>query len=269
MHFYRFCHVIRSSEVEALRNWLGGWPDSPWLMTGRSVTVWFAEPYGLSALLLGPGLAPDDSGDRLSRLRFYCVDYSGRSADSWQRDESSGRFREAVVALPASAGGVDGEVSTHMWTDSEVYLKWGREVFGWPLQLAGIELTGPLWEGAGNVGEAIVRTNHGTAAISVSGLGTRSEASAAAEVSAAPVWLTPRRVIPSGSGERGSIEVAAVRPEVLSPGVHDAAMAVAYISFESGHPLHGIEVVPIRAEIHRDFRIVVGASVSVVRSWPL
>ena len=250
--------------VDALRSWLVGWPDPPWLMSGQTVTVWFEPPADLSQRLLGADFASTARPRRPARLRFYDVSFTGSSADSWQRDSSAGRFREAVFALPAEVKGIEGEVSTHMWTDDDTYLQWGREVFGWPLQRGEITLKGPLWSDGGNRGAADVKTVAGTASIEVAGPDDSPTSSQAA--SRGP-WLTPRRVLATGSLGHGALEITAVEPLVVRPGERELVHATAGLSFTSGHPLHGLKIAPLRAEIHRGFELLVGSSVSVVTSW--
>ncbi len=249
--------------VDALRSWLVGWPDPPWLMSGRTVTVWFEPPAALSQHLLGTDFASNEEPRRPARLRFYDVSFTGSSADSWQREYSTGHFREAVFAVPASVKGIEGEVSTHMWTDDDTYLQWGREVFGWPLQRGEITLTGPLWSDGGNQGAAELRTVAGTASIEVSGPDTGPNTG---QGSRGP-WLTPRRVLPTGSLGRGVLEMTAVEPLIVVPGRRELVHATAEVSFTVGHPLHGLEIAPSRAEIHEGFELLVGSSVSVVTSW--
>jgi hypothetical protein len=250
--------------VDPLRSWLTGWPDPPWLMTGQTITVWFEPPPELSQRLLGTDFASTGGPPRRARLRFYYVSFTGSSADSWQRDGSTGHFREAVFALPAELKGIEGEVSTHMWTDDDTYLQWGREVFGWPLQRGEITLTGSLWSDGGNQGAAAVRTLAGTASIEVSGLDAGPNTDQA--TSSGP-WLTPRRVLPTGSVGRGTVEVTAVEPVVVTPGTRELVHATAEVSFTDGHPLHGLPIAPLRAEVHRGFELLVGSAVSVVTSW--
>jgi hypothetical protein len=159
---------------------------------------------------------------------------------------------------------IQGEVSTHMWTDDDTYLQWGREVFGWPLQRGEIALSGPLWTDGGNRGTAQVVSVAGTASIEVSGADPGRTTSQA--VSGGP-WLTPRRVLPTGALGRGALEMTAVEPSVVTAGTRESVHATAVLSFADGHPLHGVEIVPLRSEIHRGFELLVGSSVSVVTSW--
>jgi hypothetical protein len=169
-----------------------------------------------------------------------------------------------VFALPAEVMGIAGEVSTHMWTDDDTYLHWGREVFGWPLQRGEITLSGPLWSDGGNHGAAHVKTPAGDASLEVVG---PAHGSAPSPGTPSMPWLTPRRVLASGSLGHGTVEITAVEPVVVRPGERELIHATAAMSFARGHPLHGLEIAPLRAEVHRGFELLVGSSVSVVTSW--
>jgi hypothetical protein len=251
-----------TAAVAPLRRWMTGWPDPPWSMTGRTVTLWFETPTALAFELLGERLVDPDH-TRPSRLRFYDVEFAGRSGDSWQEHSMTGRFREAVVALPARCAQVTGEVSTFMWTESETYLTWGRELFGWPLGLSDIDLTGPLWDGSGDQGQAVMGSGAGRAALTVLGRAATTSPSPLAP----PVWLTPKRVLDLASDGQERVEITAVVPEIVRPGVRIAVEAQGELTFTEGHPLHGISMRPVHAEVHHDFELVVGSNVSVVASW--
>jgi hypothetical protein len=150
-----------------------------------------------------------------------------------------------------------------MWTDSETYLTWGRELFGWPLQLADLQLDGPLWRGDGDTGTATVRTPDVTVSATVHG------AAAGSPPPATPaVWLTPKRVLDLSSDGRSRIDVTAVAPTVIEPGVRTAVRASVSLTTDERHPLHRLRIVPSHGELHRGFAILVGADVSIAASWP-
>jgi hypothetical protein len=247
-----------------LRRWMTGWPDPPWIMSGTTVTVWFEPPEFLLSALLGDTFADHDNPGRLARVRFYDVVFSGHGTE--RRDDSNldGSFREAVVAVPARAHDVTGEISTYMWTDSQAYLTWGREVFGWPLQAGAFELDGPLWSGAGVTGSALARSPNGTIAVSISA--AASPAPSPAE--AGPVtWLTPRRLLYPAGPYRETVQITAIVPQVITAGSRLAVDATAKLSFGAGHILSSVAVQPVRSEIHRDFELLVGSTAEVIHSW--
>ena len=124
------------------------------------------------------------------RLRFYDLEY--RSDAPTTSADSSGRFREAVVAFPATYGTTVGEVSAYMWSDSDTYMHWGRDVFGWPVLRLPIHLDGDIWSGSptpGATGTASIDLEDGSrASIRVDGTG----ADIAPPTPAA--WITPRLI---------------------------------------------------------------------------
>jgi hypothetical protein len=63
------------------------------------------------------------------------------------------------------------------------------------------------------------------------------------------------------------VEITAVAPEIVRPGVRTAVEAQGELSFQEGHPLHGVSLPPVHAEVHQDFELLVGSNVSVVTSW--
>jgi acetoacetate decarboxylase len=50
------------------------------------------------------------------------------------------RFREAVIAFPVVVGGIEGDYPTYMYADEFSYTAMGREVLGWPVRDARIEI---------------------------------------------------------------------------------------------------------------------------------
>lgn len=250
--------------TEPLRRWLGGWPDPPWLMSGQTVTAWFHPPEELSSMLLGTEFRARSHHPQPCRLRFYDVDFESAAADSWQREPRSGHFHEAVVAIPGRCGDIDGEISAFMWTDSDAYSRWGREIFGWPLLAGQVEMAGSVWEGSGSQGTATLRCESGTATITVRGLGSSPAADTAAQPS---IWLTPRRVVRFDPGFTDAIQMTAVTPELRRRGTTVNVDADMELSFTGDHPLAGLEFEPAGAQLHRGFQIVVGSSVRTVASW--
>jgi hypothetical protein len=168
--------------LDALATWLPGWPDAPWRMRGTTVTAWFGPPEPLAGSLLGP--LHDASPGRAARVRFYDVEFAGA-----QRAAAAGRFREAVVAFPARSGALIGEVSAFMWTDSQTYLTWGREIFGWPLRSASFELSGAAWHSGIGAGSGRATFEGGQITIEFRG---HAHSPGVTPVPGAGTWITPR-----------------------------------------------------------------------------
>jgi hypothetical protein len=229
-------------------------------MRGTTVTAWFVPPRRQAEALLGP--LRDDSTDRWGRVRFYNVQFAGISRSAAIPGE--GEFREAVVAFPAQVGGVQGEISAFMWTDSDTYLAWGREAFGWPLQRGSFEMTGGAWSGIADVGTAHATSASGSISIELTGSAPGRDVSA---VVGSGTWITPRLIIPSDPSAPGRIEINAVTPRILMAGVKRPVQATVRLSPRNDHPLHGLAPQIIRAELHTGFEIVVGESVHLLTSY--
>jgi hypothetical protein len=158
---------------------------------------------------------------------------------------------------------VDGEISAFLWTDSEDYLMWGREVFGWPVRLADIELDGDLWSeppSVGRTGSGRVTDRWGTAALVDVELREPARSRAPGGV-----WLTPRRLLLHGKdGTRDERQLLAVRPEIHKPGSAYAAIGRVTFEFRQPHPLAGLGAHDAQVEFVDDFELVVGGDVSPV-----
>jgi Acetoacetate decarboxylase (ADC) len=247
-------------DLRALQTWLPGWPEPPWRMRGTTVTAWFVPPGPHAEALLGP--LRDDCSDRWGRVRFYAVQFSGPSRSPAIPRE--GEFREAVVALPARVGGVQGEISAFMWTDSDTYLSWGREAFGWPLRRASFEMSGGAWSGSTDAGTGHATCDSLTISIELTGPATGHDVSA---VVGSGTWITPRLIIPSDPSAPGRIEINAVTPRIVVAGVKRPVQATVGLATTQGHPLHGLAPCIVRAELHTGFEIVVGESVRLLSSY--
>jgi hypothetical protein len=247
------------AELEALATWLPSWPDAPWRMRGATVTAWFAPPEPLGEALLGP--LYDATPGRLARIRFYDVEFTGARAVS---TAGYGRFREAVVAFPARSGDVIGEVSAFMWTDSETYLTWGREIFGWPLRRAGFDLAGEAWRSGRGEGSGRVTFESGGIAIEF------SESVPSRVVSSVPgagTWITPRVIIPSTPPIRPQVEINAVEPRIIASGSRRHVKADLQLSFPVRHPLRDLAPTIKFAELHSGLEIIVGETIRTLATY--
>jgi len=238
------------------------WADPPWLMSGVSVTAWFeTAPDAVSALLSADFEAQSGSSGVPTRVRFYRVDFEPRNGDDKYRQRMGGQFLEAVIAFKGRIAGLDGEFSAYMWTDSDAYLCWGRENFGWPLARAEFELTGEIWgDGPGSASSCKV---------------TRQDFSWTIEVDAAPAdevvpgpgpnWLTPRRLLFPGGSEPERRDLLVVRPEMLRGGRLTRRTGKLTLDAPGGSwvstlmPLGSVEV-----QVLEDFQICVGDDVRIV-----
>jgi hypothetical protein len=203
--------------------------DPPWQLTRRVLTAWFGVSRAVVELVMSPDLWPEESSTARGRLRFYDIVFKTLAGSaSSPTAPIEGRFREAVVAFQERAGSVNGEVSLFMWTDSDPYMTGVREVFGWPLVRGRIDLSGPLWEDqmrAGARGTAMLSAPSGAAAMRIDDAWHETE-----ERSAAPCWLTPRRVLRRVGLDDDTREVLIVRPTVCEPGVRYAVTSHATLN---------------------------------------
>lgn len=248
------------AELEALATWLPSWPDAPWRMRGTTVTAWFAPPKPLAESLLGP--LCDASPDRVARVRFYDVEFAG--AQHPLRTAGYGHFREAVVAFPARSGQLIGEVSAFMWTDSETYLTWGREIFGWPLRSASFDLAGEAWHGGSGEGSGRATFEGGRITIEFINSAPSRDVM---PVPGAGTWITPRVIIPSAPLIRPQIEINAVEPHIIVPGSCRQVKANLQLSFPANHPLHKLTPAITRAELHSGFEIIVGETIHTLATY--
>lgn len=239
------------------------WADPPWQLTGRVVTVWFDVPWAQVKQVMSPSLWPAEAPTVRARLRFYDVAFAAlddAATSPWVTGK--GHFREAVIAFQAAAGSLDGEVSLFMWTDSDPYLMWGREVFGWPLLRGRIDLEGTLWEShalAGTQGTAALSVPGGSIALAIDDVGLETRG-----MRSPPRWLTPRRVLRRAGLENELRELLVVRPDVQNPGVHHTASGRVMIEFAPTHVLHGLAVGDAVYEVVDGVQLVVGSDVGVI-----
>jgi Acetoacetate decarboxylase (ADC) len=248
-------------ELQALAAWLPGWPDPPWRMRGTTVTAWFVPPRPLLESVLGL-LRDDEAQDRPARVRFYDIEFAGQSRSP--NVAAQGRFREAVVALPARVTDRIGEVSAFMWTDSDTYLTWGREAFGWPLRRAVFDLAGGVWDGSTDGGTARAAFDGGAITIEVAG---EAPAISLPPVPGSGTWITPRMIVPSDPSVPGQIEINGVTPRIVTAGVQRSVRVHAQLSLPAGHPLHGLDPAVTRAELRTGCELVVGETVEILGAY--
>jgi hypothetical protein len=234
------------------------WPAAPWVMTGRVLTAWYQLSHQALRELISPSLLPDSNEPGLARLRFYDVAF--HSEDSDPRQTPDGHFREAVIAFPAAYKGQVGEISAFMWSDSDTYMLWGREVFGWPILRGQVELTGPIWDSdlaPSSTGEARLELNDGSSAsITVETVGDPL-----AEPPP-PTWITPR-LVPEPASNTQRRQLLIVRPALMEPGDRRQVTGSLTFDFKSGHPLAGIRPQVESLDVRAGFVLRVGDQVEL------
>ena len=224
-------------------------------MTGRQITAWLTVPDAVVAHYVHPDLRPPVADAHQSRLRFYEMEANGE------------RFHELVTSLPMRAGGVDGEATLVLWSDSENYRTWAREEFGWPALDARFEYEGSLWETGppeGATGSARARMSEGTIALTV-----ETPARAAEPVSGWMVrkpWLAPRRIVHRGGLDGETREVMDVKPSIRRPGTRLVAQGRARFDLGPGNPYTALGEVVCEVEVLDGFELVVGDTVELVCS---
>lgn len=241
------------------------WYDPPWLMRGRSATAWFQAPWEVVEQVMSPDLLPEAAPTVRARLRFYDLEFEAVGGASGQPlIPRIGRFKEGVVAFAARGGGLEGEVSLFLWSDSETYLMWGREVFGWPVRPAEVDLNGSLWTNSDlddATGDCRLRDHSGEAAVRDVKITGRASAG-----TPSGHWLTPRRVL-HGAGKDGETrELLVVHPVVNKPGEQFAASGTVGFDFPEPHPLHLLDEIDADVEVADGFELSIGAKVDVVSS---
>jgi hypothetical protein len=239
------------------------WQDPPWLLAGRVITAWFMVPWEVAKRAMSPDLMPDPANEVRIRLRFYELTFEALGENPGQSlAPRAGRFREAVVGFPARFGERAGEVSLFMWTDSDTYLMWAREAFGWPLLRGEIQLEGSAWtsdELEGSTGRAAVETDWGTARLVDATVGQQ-----ASNGSPAAWWLTPRRLLRRGGLDGELRELLAVRPAVRKQGTRYSGVGRVAFAFREPHPLAGLGEADAELDVADGFELVVAETVELL-----
>jgi hypothetical protein len=256
---------MAGSEVQRRHPWPSAqpaWQDPPWRLTGRVLTAWFEVPFAVLEGAMSPDLLPQRTPTARIRLRFYDLAFEALGANDGQRlAPREGRFREAVIGFPARFGGLAGESSLFMWTDSDTYLMWAREGFGWPALRGEIELEGGFWSAAeleGSTATARLREPWGAASLLDVEVGARAEVG-----TPSGVWLTPRRTLRhDGSGD--DRQLLAVRPVVREAGTRYTATGRVDFDFREPHPLAALRAAEAEVEAADGFELLVGADVEVL-----
>jgi hypothetical protein len=217
-------------------------------------------PWAVAEGVMSPDLLPEPAERLRTRLRFYELTFEalGNNSGQWLAPRN-GQFREAVVGFPARFKERSGEVSLFMWTDSDTYLMWAREAFGWPLLRGEITLDGDLWtsrELEGTRGRARLDTGWGSAELFDAQVGERNDTGLTAAW-----WLTPRRLLRRGGLDGEARELLAVRPTVRDPGVRYSGTGRIALDFAEPHPLAPLADADAELDVVDGFELVVGETV--------
>lgn len=117
-----------------------GYRPPPWGMRGRTLAIWYrlADP-DEARRHLPPTVAVDP--DPIVRVRFWDLvhDAAGPAADA-DRPDVWTPIREGVVAFPVRYGDLSADLPAYMYADDLTYITMGRELMGWPVREAVIEL---------------------------------------------------------------------------------------------------------------------------------
>jgi hypothetical protein len=237
------------------------WNDPPWILSGRCLTAWFeTEPEIVRSIVSPSFKSKIDKCGVMTRVRFYDVAYQPGNG-GFHNDAKIGIFREAVIAFRGEIAGVSGEYSAFMWTDDFTYATWGREIFGWPLQLNRISLKGEFW------GEKNKRTIS-----DVKGddyritLELKSIEPEELDIGGGQVWLTPRRTLLLDNNRKERSDLLLVRPKVLEPGTMHSAAGSLNLEAKSSSILYGLQPLgDVTYNLHKNFKILVGSDVKVIK----
>ena len=233
----------------------GAWPPPPWRMTGRMLTGYFEMPWNVLEQVVAKDLLPEYAAAVPSRLRFYRLEAVGHV------------FHEAVIGTPMRIGALNGEATFLIWSDSETYQTWGREVFGWPVVRAEISLDGGLWARKALVsdgGECRLATNEGRVLLEARGSLTEAVDSDRWIVRAP--WLSPRRTLLRGGLDGDFREVMRITPSSRTAGAIYTGTGTVQFSFDEGHPLSSLGDLNVTLELVDGFSFVVGDDVEIVFS---
>jgi hypothetical protein len=240
------------------------WQDPPWLLSGRVLTAWFSVDTDVLRASLSPDLLPLAEAPYRIRLRFYDLAFRALGENPGQSlAPTEGRFRETAVGFPARAGTGDGDMSVFMWADSDTYIMWAREAFGWPLLRGAFQLEGEIWSRpsdlVGASGTSVLTDDWGTATIAQATLTAETPSG-----SLAARWVTPRRILHRGGLAGDTRELQVVRPEVRSTGTRYGGTGSAEFSFRAPHPLALLDRHEAEIDLVDSFELLVGGDVEVI-----
>lgn len=239
------------------------WADPPWILSGTSITAWFEVDADIVSKLVSPAFK-SVSGDKgvITRLRFYDINFEPRDGSPAFKSKMGGSFKEAVVAFKGSIADVDGEFSAFMWTDDDIYIGWGREIFGWPLIRSEITLKGRSWDQTSTEDSncRVKSKDFDLSLVMDDGSGIEQPVGKGAN------WLTPRRVIFPAGTEPDRHDLNIVRPTILDMGNFYVHKGEVQFNVDKGSIIEGLKplTVPVIHK-HANFRICVGDNVETIQ----
>ena len=121
-----------------------GYRPPPWRMRGRALALQFRLADPDEARRHVPPWVEMDA-DPIVRARFWDLEHDAAGPaldDDRPADAVWTPIREAVVAFPVRYGAVTGDLPTYMYADDPIYIAMGRELMGWPVRGATIEIEG-------------------------------------------------------------------------------------------------------------------------------
>lgn len=236
------------------------WNDPPWILSGRCLTAWFETDFNIVKSIISPSFTPRvGASGVITRVRFYDVDFRPEKDPTFGKS-ITGSFREAVIAFRGKIGTNTGEYSAFMWTDDFTYASWGREIFGWPLQMNKIYLTGEFWGDKSKPTAA--RINGDDFSIS---LKLEPSKRKRIEIGKGQTWLTPRRTLFLGDKEISRNNLLLVRPKVIKLGTLEAASGSLSMRADGDSILSGLQPIgEVSFNLHKNFEILVGNDVKII-----
>ena len=239
------------------------WADPPWILSGTSITAWFEVDADVVANLVSPSFK-SISGEKgvITRRRFYDIKFEPRDGSPSFKTKMSGTFKEAVIAFKGSFAEVEGEYSAFMWTDDDTYIGWGREIFGWPLIRAEINLKGKSWDQASiDNSHCQVKSNDFNLSLALD-----DDSGIEKAIGRGPNWLTPRRVIFPAGNEPDRHDLNIVRPTILEMGNFYTHTGEVTLDIDKGSIIDGMK--PLTKPVihrHANFKICVGDNVETIQ----
>jgi acetoacetate decarboxylase len=118
-----------------------GYRPPPWRMRGRTLAFWYRLADPDEARRHVPR-SVEMEADPIVRARFWDLHHDAAGpADDADRAQTWTPIREAVVAFPVRRGDLAADLPVYMYADDFSYTAMGRELMGWPVRDARIEMS--------------------------------------------------------------------------------------------------------------------------------
>lgn len=120
-----------------------GYRPPPWRMRGRALALQFrlADP-DEARRHIPPWVEMDATPSCVPASGTWSTTRAPAADEDRPADAVWTPIREAVVAFPVRYGAVSGDLPTYMYADDPIYIAMGRELMGWPVRGATIEIDG-------------------------------------------------------------------------------------------------------------------------------